>query len=105
MRSFRVFLLLALGVAWAGAQIQDISAERIRAHVEFLAHDLLEGRAPGTRGGQLAVEYLAAQFALVGAGPAGDSGTYFQRVPLVGVEPQPNSRLSAVGSKGKVKFR
>ena len=105
MRSFRVFLFLALAAAWAGAQIQDISAERIRAHVKFLAHDLLEGRAPGTRGGQLAVEYLAAQFALVGAKPAGENGTYFQRVPLVGVEPQPNSRLSAEGAKGKIEFR
>ncbi|MCL6544457.1 MAG: M28 family peptidase [Bryobacteraceae bacterium] len=105
MGFLRIFLLLAMAAAWAGAQIQDISAERIRAHVKFLAHDLLEGRAPGTRGGQLAVEYLAAQFALVGAKPAGENGTYFQRVPLVGVEPQPNSRLSAEGAKGKIEFR
>ena len=84
MKELLFFLSLA---GLAQAQIQDISGERIRAHVKFLANDLLEGRGPGTRGGQLATEYLAAQFALVGARPAGDNGTYFQRVLLVGLEP------------------
>ena len=51
--------------------------------------DLLEGRGVGQRGGQLATEYIATQFALAGAKPAGDNGTYFQKVPLVGVETQP----------------
>jgi len=92
----RLILVLALAAS-ASAQIQEISGDRIRAHVKFLASDLLEGRGVGTRGGQLATEYLAAQFALVGAKPAGDHGTYFQAVPLVGVEPQPDSQLSAVG--------
>ncbi len=60
----------------------SIDPEKIRAHVRFLASDLLEGRAPGTRGGQLAAEYMATQFALAGAKPAGDNGTYFQNVPF-----------------------
>ncbi len=97
MRHF--VLLLALAVT-AAAQIQEISGDRIRAHVKFLASDLLEGRGVGTRGGLLATEYLATQFALAGAKPAGDGGTYFQSVPLVGVEPQSGSQLSVVG-KGK----
>jgi hypothetical protein len=62
-----------------------IDPEKIRAHVRFLAHDLLEGRGPGTRGGQLAAEYIATQFALAGAQPAGDNGTYFQNVPFLAV--------------------
>src|ERR1700760_689164 len=62
-----------------------IDPERIRAHVRFLASDLLEGRGPGTRGGQLAAEYIATQFALAGAQPAGENGTYFQAVPLMAV--------------------
>ena len=45
----------------------DISGERIRAHVKFLASDLLEGRGVGARGGDLATEYIATQFALAGA--------------------------------------
>ena len=59
-----------------------IDPNKIGAHVKFLASDLLEGRGPGTRGGQLAAEYIAAQFALAGALPAGDNGTYFQNVPF-----------------------
>jgi Zn-dependent M28 family amino/carboxypeptidase len=59
-----------------------IDPEKIRAHVRFLASDLLEGRGPGTRGGQLAAEYMATQFALAGALPAGDNGTWFQNVPF-----------------------
>ncbi|MGC2402452.1 MAG: M28 family peptidase [Acidobacteriaceae bacterium] len=62
-----------------------IDPEKIRAHVRFLADDLLEGRGPGTRGGQLAAEYIATQFALAGARPAGENGTYFQAVPLMAV--------------------
>ena len=60
----------------------SIDPEKIRAHVRFLASDLLEGRGPGTRGGRLAAEYMATEFALAGARPAGDNGTYFQAVPF-----------------------
>jgi Zn-dependent M28 family amino/carboxypeptidase len=63
----------------------SIDPDKIRAHVRFLASDLLEGRGPGTRGGQLAAEYIATQFALAGARPAGENGTYFQKVPLMAV--------------------
>src|SRR6202167_4918894 len=80
------------------AQSTEISGERIRAHVKFLSSDLLEGRGVGVRGGDLATEYIAAQFALVGAKPAGDGGTYFQNLTLVGVNPQPESTLTAAGT-------
>jgi len=69
----------------ARAAAQSIDPEKIRAHVRFLSLDLLEGRGPGTRGAELAAEYIATQFALAGVEPAGDNGTYFQRVPLVAV--------------------
>jgi Zn-dependent M28 family amino/carboxypeptidase len=63
----------------------SIDPARIGAHVRYLASDLLEGRGPGTHGGQLAAEYIASQFALAGARPAGENGTYFQNVPLMAV--------------------
>jgi Zn-dependent M28 family amino/carboxypeptidase len=63
----------------------SIDAEKIRAHVRFLADDLLEGRGPGTRGGDIAAKYIGTQFALYGLQPAGDNGTYFQKVPLYAV--------------------
>ena len=61
----------------ARAAASSIDSEKIRAHVRFLSLDLLEGRGPGTRGDQLAAEYIATQFALAGLEPAGDNGTYF----------------------------
>src|SRR5580704_17318773 len=64
---------------------KSIDAEKIRAHVRFLADDLLEGRGPGVRGGDLAAQYIATQFALYGLQPAGDNGTYFQQINFFGV--------------------
>jgi Zn-dependent M28 family amino/carboxypeptidase len=92
------FLLFALLYS---CHAQSISGERIRAHVKFLSSDLLEGRGVGVRGGDLATEYIATQFALAGAKPAGDNGTYFQKVPLVGVQTAPDATLSAVATGGK----
>ena len=87
------------------AQDGAISAERIREHDRFLSLDLLEGRGVGQRGGDLATEYIATQFALAGAKPAGDNGTYFQKVPLVGIETQPDASLSASASGKTVDFQ
>src|ERR1035438_2522126 len=68
--------------AAARAAAASIDAAKIRANVRFLSLDLLEGRGPGTRGAELAAEYIATQFSLDGVKPAGENGTYFQRVPL-----------------------
>src|SRR5947208_14070277 len=87
------------------AQQPDISPRRIRAHVKFLSSDLLEGRGPGTRGDQLATEYIATQFALAGLKPAGDHGSYFQQVPLIGVETEPSARLSAAKNGETLDFK
>src|ERR1019366_7004373 len=67
----------------AGAK--SIDPENIRAHVKFLSDDLLEGRAPGVRGGDLAAKYIATQFALYGLKPGGDNGTYFQQINFFGM--------------------
>ncbi len=91
----RRFLLLSLVSALVLAQSGSISGARIRAHVRFLASDLLEGRGVGTRGGDLATEYIASQFELAGLKPAGDNGTYYQKVPMVGVATDPRATLSA----------
>src|SRR6476646_6769108 len=65
--------------------LETINPEHIRWHVRFLSHDLLEGRGTGQRGGDLAAEYIATQFQLAGFKGAGDHGSFFQRVPMVGV--------------------
>jgi len=74
--------------------METISQDRIRAHVRFLSHDLLEGRGTGQRGGDLAAEYIATQFALYGLKPAGDNGTYMQKVPMVGITPAPDTTFT-----------
>lgn len=84
-------LLLVSVVAVAACQPRDkatspldaaanISADNIRAHIEFLAHDLLEGRNTGERGYDIAAQYFATQCKLMGLEPAGDNDTYFQDV-------------------------
>ena len=73
-----------------------VDARVLRSHLGFLADDALEGRAPGTRGGKTAAKYIAAQFERLGLEPAGDSGTYFQRVPIIALTPQPT--LAASGA-------
>ena len=79
----------------------SIDAEKIRAHVRFLADDLLEGRGPGTRGGDLAAKYIATQFSLDGLKPAGDDGTYFQKVPLYAVHTiEDQTKFSFVPASG-----
>ena len=67
----------------------SISKAELRAHMAFLADDLLEGRGPGTRGHELAARYVAAQFEALGLDPAGDKGTYYQRVPFREITVQP----------------
>lgn len=85
------------------AAFQKIDAERIRAHVRFLSHDLLEGRGTGQRGGDVAAEYIATQFALDGLKPAGDNGTYMQKVPMVGITLSAESTFSLVPAKGSAR--
>src|SRR6204780_4707930 len=102
MLRFTVLPLIAL---LAPAQDSFISSSRIREDVKYLSSALLEGRGVGQKGGDLATQYIADQFAKAGAKPAGDNGTYFQKVPLVGIDPQPETQLSA-GARGKnVDFR
>ena len=59
-----------------------IRAEAIRAHMGFLADDLLEGRDTGSRGYRIAARCVASAFEGVGLEPAGDDGSFFQQVPL-----------------------
>ena len=80
--------------------LETINPERIRAHVRFLSHDLLEGRGTGQRGGDIAAEYIATQFALYGLKPVGDNGTYLQKVPMVGITPSQETTFSLIPASG-----
>src|SRR3546814_14870679 len=76
-------LLLACTATAAFAQTPGtpaLTAEGVRAHVEFLADDLLEGRDIGSRGHEIAARYVASEFDALGLKPAGDDGTWYARM-------------------------
>jgi Zn-dependent M28 family amino/carboxypeptidase len=83
------------------AAMQSIRPTNIEQQVRFLSHDLLEGRGTGQRGGDLAAEYIATQFALYGLQPAGDKGSYLQKVPMVGVTTTADTRFTLVPAAEK----
>src|SRR5580692_1827534 len=85
----------------AFAAMETINPEHIRWHVRYLSHDLLEGRGTGQRGGDIAAEYIATQFAEYGLKPSGDHGTYMQRVPLVGITALGDTQFSLVPKQGE----
>ncbi len=93
VRSLMLTLLATVGLA-TGLAVRTAptappkpSAERLRAHVEFLADDLLEGRGTGTRGYDLAARYAESQFAALGLEPAGTGGGFWQPVPFLAARP------------------
>ena len=108
MRALTLMLLLATTAAaplaaQAGASAATRAARALdprvlRAHLEFLSDDALEGRAPGTRGGETAAKYIATQFERLGLEPAGDSGTYFQRVPIISLTPAPTLAVAGASA-------
>jgi Zn-dependent M28 family amino/carboxypeptidase len=90
----------------AAAAMKSIDPQRLRAHVKFLASDLLEGRGTGQRGGDIAAEFIATELESYGLRPAGDNGTYMQKVPMVGIltEPPTSIYLLQAGKTQKVKL-
>jgi Zn-dependent M28 family amino/carboxypeptidase len=70
-----------------------IDATALLAHTRTLSSNEFEGRAPGTKGEDRTVAYIADQFKQAGLQPAGADGSYFQRVPLVGITPDPSTAL------------
>jgi Zn-dependent M28 family amino/carboxypeptidase len=83
-----------------------ISPQALKAHLEFLADDALEGRRTGTRGHELAAKYMAAQFAAIGLKGGMPDGSYYQKVPLRRTEVIPEATSILLSGPGKaVKLR
>ncbi len=97
-------LLLSLGL-WAcgpgsGAggdtpvqALDAVSADTLLASIKILSSDAFRGRGPGTSGEDSAVAYLEREFKGMGLAPGNPDGTYIQKVPLVGITPDPNTSL------------
>lgn len=75
-----------------------ITPAEIDGDLRFLSSDLLEGRAPATRGGRLAAEYIASQLRAAGVSPGVGDSSYMQRVPIDVVKADPSTiRVTATG--------
>ena len=81
--------------------IGELRKEPFRAHMAYLADDLLEGRGTGTRGHEVAARYVGAQFEALGLTPAGDNGTFYQRVPLREIVVDPSQCALTLTEDGK----
>jgi hypothetical protein len=91
----------------ARAAMGTLQKEPFRAHMAFLADDLLEGRGTGKRGHEIAARYVAAQFEAMGLKPAGADGTYYQRVPLREITVEPDKcaiKITENGSTSDLKW-
>ena len=101
-----VILTTLLMVACQSEPVQytsEVSADpaRIKSHLRFLSDDLLEGRDTGSRGHEIASMYIASEFEKYGLIPAGDDGTYMQRMPLVQASiDQSSIKLSLASKQG-----
>jgi Zn-dependent M28 family amino/carboxypeptidase len=80
-----------------------LRAEVVDAHLRFLSHPLLEGRAPGTRGGELAVEYIRAQFQRLGLQAV--TPAYLQTVALTSMIPDPELAFELPEGSLSVRYR
>lgn len=86
------------------AAAKAITEDEIRGHTRFLASDLLEGRAPATRGDKLAQEYIQAQMESLGLEPGAAEGSWIQKVPLVGIVGKVPEKLSVSRDARKAEF-
>ena len=89
----------------AAALLPTVTTAAMDAHLRYLADDLLEGRAPATRGGELAARYIAAQFQAIGLRPAGPNDSYYQPVTLIGMTARPSFVWGAGTKTESLRYR
>jgi len=89
-------------VRGALGDLHPVTPESIAAPTRFLSHDLLEGRGPGARGDQVAIEYIASELQGFGLQPGAAGGSYTQEVPLVGIVAHVPSTVTVTGPSGSV---
>src|ERR1044071_5070781 len=81
-----------------------MTAADLLKHIKVLASDEFEGRAPGSKGEELSVKYIAQQFKNLGLKPGNPNGTYTQEVPLAGITTKPTASFTVGDKKTDLKF-
>ena len=84
--------------------LETITPDGMLAHIKALSSDEFEGRAPGSKGEELAVNYLTDQFKRLGLKPGNPDGGYVQEVPLAGITSNPQMSFSVSGNVTTLKF-
>ncbi len=84
--------------------LDAITADGLLAHIKMLASDEFEGRAPGSKGEELSIQYIADQFKTIGLIPGNPDGTYFQEVPLAGIMSAPTASFAVGGQTLKLNY-
>ncbi|HJQ27269.1 MAG TPA: M28 family peptidase [Blastocatellia bacterium] len=86
--------------------LDQITADGLLRHIKVLASDEYEGRGPGTHGEDLSINYIADQFKQIGLAPGNTDGTYFQKVPLVGITTKQDAtmKVKVAGHDINLKF-
>jgi Zn-dependent M28 family amino/carboxypeptidase len=103
--TFVSIALASTALAQTDGAASRITAQEIDAHLRFLSSDLLEGRAPATRGGQLAEQYIASELMSFGVKPGVGDTSYFQRVPIDVVKADPASIKVTASGKATANLR
>ncbi|HVY72125.1 MAG TPA: M28 family peptidase, partial [Verrucomicrobiae bacterium] len=80
------------------------AGEDLLAPIKVLASDEFEGRAPGSKGEELTVNYLVDQFKRLGLKPGNPDGTYIQQVPMVGFKAESTASFEAGGKPMEMQF-
>jgi Zn-dependent M28 family amino/carboxypeptidase len=70
------------------AEMPAINTDVVLSDVKKLSSNEFEGRAPGTKGETLTVQYLEDQFKAAGVEPGNPDGSWTQKVPMVGLTPE-----------------
>jgi len=86
------------------AALDAITREDLLEHIQVLASDEFEGRAPGTKGEDLSVKYVTEQFKALGVKPGNPNGSYTQEVPLAGITTTPSASFKVAGKTIDLKF-
>ena len=103
--AFATIAVASTALAQTDGAPSRITAQEIDGHLRFLSSDLLEGRAPATRGGQLAEQYIASELMTFGVKPGVGDTSYFQRVPIDVVKADPASIKVTASGKATANLR
>src|SRR6476661_1493176 len=111
MKRTLTILLLSAAAALAAdpedklrPSLETITPDGLLAHIKALSSDEFEGRAPGSKGEELTVNYLTDQFKRLDLKPGNPDGTYVQEVPLAGITSSPQMSFSVGGIVTSLKF-